>query len=126
MTEDPAPYGQTPSSDFDSQYRRVFEAAGCRTQIQLAAMFEIKQSSVSDAKRRQSVPAEWLLKLLLRKGISPAWIIHGQGPRLMVPAEASESVPPEPVYVRETRPPKDCTAQELVNELVRRAIETMR
>ncbi len=45
---------------FEAQYGRVFEAAGCRTQAELAAFLGIRQSSISDAKRRKSIPAEWL------------------------------------------------------------------
>ena len=63
MTETPYPYGSAPQSDFESQYRRVFEAAECRTQVALAELLEIKQSSISDAKKRNSIPADWRVKL---------------------------------------------------------------
>lgn len=33
------------------------------------------QSSVSDAKRRQSIPAEWRVKLFEKKRINPEWIL---------------------------------------------------
>lgn len=42
---------------------RVFEAAECRTQIALAELLGIKQSSISFAKRRGTIPADWLVKL---------------------------------------------------------------
>jgi Bacteriophage CI repressor helix-turn-helix domain. len=53
-----------PSSDFASQYRRICEAAACRTQIELASILKIKQSSISDAKRRKAIPSDWLITLL--------------------------------------------------------------
>ncbi|GAB1410048.1 hypothetical protein MASR1M90_12020 [Desulfovibrionales bacterium] len=56
MTEDTRPYGDTPDTSFESQYKRVFEAAECRTQAQLASVLEVRQSSISDAKRRKIFP----------------------------------------------------------------------
>ncbi len=50
--------------------QRVFTATGCRTQVELADMLGVKQSSISDAKKRKVIPAEWLVKLLRLKGIS--------------------------------------------------------
>lgn len=66
---------------------RVFEATGCRTQTELADLLGIRQSSVSDAKRRGVIPADWLVTLLARKNINPAWILTGQAPRYLGPLE---------------------------------------
>ena len=101
---------------------RVFEAAECKTQVELAELFEIRQSSISDAKRRKSIPAEWLIKLLRLKGINPDWILTGEGPKYLQPVEDGKSALPPVVYQIEIRPPDECSAQELVNELVRRAL----
>ena len=79
MTEIPSHYGQEPSTDFEAQYFRVFEAAGCKTQVELASFLEITQSSISDAKKRKSIPPDWLLKLLDKKWINPGWIRSGLG-----------------------------------------------
>ena len=79
MTETPTPYGFKPQSDFESQFRRVFEAASCRTQMELATFLEIRQSSISDAKRRRSIPSEWLIKLFDKKHTNPDWIRTGLG-----------------------------------------------
>lgn len=49
---------------FEEQLERMHCSAGTRTQAQLAAFLDIRQSSVSDAKKRQTIPAEWLLRLL--------------------------------------------------------------
>ena len=83
MTEEILPYGSLPQSDFESQYKRVLEAAGCRTQLDLAAVLEIRQSSISAAKRRRSIPSAWLLKLFKRKRISLEWLRTGQGEKVM-------------------------------------------
>lgn len=37
----------------------------------LSAYLGIRQSSISDAKRRVVVPAAWLLTLLTREGVNP-------------------------------------------------------
>ena len=62
---------------------RVFEAAGCRTQIELANLLGIRQSSISDAKKRNSVPAEWLVTLLRLRGVNPEWVLTGNGPKYL-------------------------------------------
>lgn len=63
--------------------QRFFQAAGCRTQTELAVFLGIRQSSVSDAKRRRVIPAEWLITLLRRKNINPDWVLTGAGPRFL-------------------------------------------
>lgn len=121
MTETPYPYGSAPQSSFESQYRRVFEAAECRTQVKLAELLEIKQSSISDAKKRKSIPADWRVKLFEKKRINPEWILYGEGAKYLIPADAQQGLP-HVVRVMEIRPPQECSAQELFNELVRRTM----
>ncbi len=113
------------SSSFESQYQRVFEAAECKTQVELASVLDVRQSSVSDAKRRQSTPAEWLLTLFAKKSISPRWVLCGEGARYCVPADAEQGKPQVVTVERitEIRPPQECSSQELFNELVRRSIK---
>ena len=103
--------------------KRVFEVSGCRTQLELATMFDIRQSSISDAKRRGSVPSEWLVKLQRLKGVNPDWILTGKGPKYLSPSE-SGPIEPHVAYRVEIRPPAECSAKELVNELVRRALKS--
>ena len=83
--------------------------------------FDIRQSAITDAKRRGAIPADWLLKLLRIQGVNPDWILTGEGVHYLRSAESEE-----PVFsaerVIEIRPPEQCSAQELINELVRRAL----
>lgn len=102
--------------------QRVFETVQCKTQMELADYLGIRQSSISDAKRRNSVPAEWLIKLLRMKGVNPDWILTGQGPRFMRPIVEADGEFPPVVYRVEVRPPEDCSTQELFTELVRRSL----
>lgn len=124
MTEDPAPYGAPfpCPPDPKASLRRVFEAAGCRTQVELAEFLGVRQSSVSDAKKRGSVPAEWLLKLLLLRGINPVWVLTGQGARWMQPAEEAGRLPLALSDVGACAA-KDCTTEALLQELLRRAMQ---
>lgn len=105
---------------------RVFHVAGCRTQTELAQLLQIRQSSISDAKRRGSIPAEWLLKLLKLKGTNPDWIMTGQGPRFMQPVENLGPHAMQAVFAPQGRPLAECTAQELITELVRQALKDIR
>lgn len=66
--------------DFNDIYERMRMATGCRTQMELADVLEIRQSSISDAKRRDSVPGDWYMKLFDRFGLNPDWLKQGVGP----------------------------------------------
>ena len=124
MTEDARPYGDTPDTSFESQYKRVFAAAECRTQVQLADVLEVRQSSISDAKRRKNIPAEWRVKLFEKKRVNPEWILFGVGAKYLVPADSAQTMP-HVVKVTEVRPPAECSAQDLFSELVRRALQPL-
>lgn len=102
---------------------RVFMVAGCQRQTELADPLGIKQSSISDAKKRNAIPAEWLVKLLRLKGVKPEWILTGLGPKKLGPAKGEPAT--HVIYLTETKPPKECSAQDLVNELVRRALSQL-
>ncbi len=104
-----------------SALERIFQAAGCRTQQQLAEFLDIRQSAITDAKRRGAIPADWLLKLLRIQGVNPDWILTGKGVHYLRSAESEEPVFPAERVI-EIRPPEQCSAQELINELVRRAL----
>ncbi|NDV23477.1 bacteriophage CI repressor [Desulfovibrio sp. JC022] len=54
------------------------------TQVKLAEALGIRQSSISDAKRRNSIPADWFLKALETAGVDPNWIRTGTGPKYRV------------------------------------------
>ena len=107
---------------------RVFEAAGCRTQIELANLLGIRQSSISDAKKRNSIPAEWLVTLLRLRGVNPEWILSGDGPKFLSNAttdskgltgsqEQGSSLPATPPSLDVLR----CfSSRDLADELLRR------
>lgn len=74
--------------------QRFFEAVECRTQAELAEFLGIKQSSISDAKKRKTIPPDWLLTALRKKGIRPDWILTGQGARMLQSCDGMGMVVP--------------------------------
>ena len=71
---------------FNEVLERIKKATGARTQVQLADVLDVRQSSISDAKRRCSVPADWFLKLYRSHGLSPDWLAHGSEPVYLHPS----------------------------------------
>ena len=73
---DPASPGE-----FDAVFARIRVAIpSIETQRDLADLLDIRQSSVSDAKRRQVIPGEWAIKLFRSHQINPLWIYEGLDP----------------------------------------------
>ena len=66
--------------NFDEAMARIHGATQTRTQIELAEILGIRQSSISDAKRRNSIPDGWLIALYDKYRINPDWIRAGTGP----------------------------------------------
>ncbi len=83
---------------FEEALERIYKATGTSTQVQLAEVLDIRQSSISDAKRRKSVPADWLLKLYENQGLNPSWIKQGSEPMFLDDdkAKAFEATPDQP------------------------------
>jgi len=61
--------------DFELAMERIQTITGCRTQTELGKVLGIKQSSISDAKRRQVIPDGWLVSLFRCYGANPSWIL---------------------------------------------------
>ncbi|MDY6851161.1 MAG: S24 family peptidase [Thermodesulfobacteriota bacterium] len=68
---------------FSQVLGRIKEATGARTQVELAEILGIRQSSISDAKRRSSIPSDWFLKLFRQYGLNPDWLAEDKGPRYL-------------------------------------------
>ena len=65
---------------FEAIYARMLFAAGVRTQTELASLLQMKQASISEAKKRGSIPAEWCMRLYDTCGVSFDWQRFGTGP----------------------------------------------
>jgi hypothetical protein len=68
---------------FEAAMERIKVVTGCYTQVTLAEVLEIRQSSISDAKRRASIPDGWLVTLLRSHKVLPDWILTGEGPQYL-------------------------------------------
>lgn len=65
---------------FDEVFARILSALGIHSQIELARILSVKQSVISDARRRNAIPRGWLLKLRDQNGLNPGWLTTGSGP----------------------------------------------
>lgn len=59
------------------------------------------------------------------KGIRPDWILTGQGARMLQSCDGMGMVVPLHVPILEIRPPEECTMEELMVEIFRRASTTI-
>lgn len=66
---------------FRAAMTRLHETCGTRTQVDLAEFIGVRQSSISDARRRRNIPDSWLLTVMRRTGADPDWLLRGTGPR---------------------------------------------
>ena len=65
---------------YEETMARIKIVSRPQTQTELAKLLEVSQSSVAEAKRRQSIPADWYLKLFEKLGVNPDWLKKGNGP----------------------------------------------
>ena len=65
---------------FEAVYARMLFAANVRTQTELANILGMKQASISDAKRRGCIPADWCMRLYDSHGVRVDWQRFGKGP----------------------------------------------
>jgi len=64
---------------FEIIYSRILSVTNCITQMELATVLEISQSSISDAKRRASIPDTWLIILFDKFRLNPDYLRCGTG-----------------------------------------------
>ena len=65
---------------YEETMARIKTVSRTQTQTELAKLLEVSQSSVAEAKRRQSIPADCYLKLFEKLGVNPDWLKKGNGP----------------------------------------------
>ncbi|CAK7015237.1 MAG: hypothetical protein DELT_02231 [Desulfovibrio sp.] len=78
---------EPPHTSFDAQLERIKLITGKKTQLELADFLGIRQSAISDAKRRGKLPNGWLVVLMRVKSASPEWILTGKGPCFFPPPQ---------------------------------------
>lgn len=110
---------------FQEQLERIKLISDARTQVELAKFLGIRQSEVSDAKRRREIPSSWLVILMLMKNVNPEWILTGKGPYSIIRLPVLNDHEIEEVIVAEKsdkealrRLPSRILADELVRRIV--------
>ena len=64
---------------FEQFFERVTAATGIRSQTELAAALGINRSAVTQAKKKGTIPAKWVLELSRKFALSPDWLEKGIG-----------------------------------------------
>lgn len=92
---------------FDDIFRRFLQVTGTSTQQELADVLGIKQSTISESKKRNTVPPGWYLTLFEKRGVNPDWLREGKGPMLLRTEEGryvEPGIPPSPLMQGVSRP----------------------
>ncbi|MBI4804399.1 MAG: helix-turn-helix domain-containing protein [Desulfovibrio sp.] len=74
-------------NEFTEGFTRIVKALNISTQLELADILNIRQSSISDAKRRGVIPGEWALKLYKQHKLNPRWVYDGLPPTFLSASE---------------------------------------
>ena len=125
MPDDPLKHEAAPATDFDAQYRRIFEATECETQYALARLLEITPGTVSYIKRRRAIPESWLRRLLRKAGVNPEWILYGTGRVLVCPKGPPGWEGLAVSRALERNRFRGFSTEELLAELVRRVLKQL-
>lgn len=86
--------------DYNNIITRIHYATKTRTQTELATLLGVRQSSISDAKKRGSIPNNWYLMLFEKLGVNPDWLKSGLGPMYLrgdagyLPSDDAEELSP--------------------------------
>lgn len=64
---------------FDAQLKRLMLVTETTSLSGLARYLGVRQSAVSDARRRGAMPAEWFIGLMQIMNLNPEWILTGKG-----------------------------------------------
>jgi phage repressor protein C with HTH and peptisase S24 domain len=64
---------------FDSFLQRIATATGITSQTQLASALGINRSAITQARKKDSIPAKWILQLYRSFGLNPEWVETGMG-----------------------------------------------
>lgn len=67
------------NTKFDLFLKRVSEATGIDTQMDLASALQVNRSAITQARKKDSIPDRWILKLYRRFGLNPDWLETGFG-----------------------------------------------
>ncbi len=64
---------------FEGFIKRVYEATEIDSQLQLASVIGVNRSAITQARKKNSVPESWILRLYKTYGLNPEWLESGSG-----------------------------------------------
>lgn len=79
-----------PQTRFETFSKKVSDAIGLRNQNELSAAIGVNSSSITQARKRDKIPANWILKLCLKYGLNPNWLEKDIGPAFIQPFNNAE------------------------------------
>lgn len=92
----------------EKAFDRLYQITKTRTQNELAEVIGVRQSSISDAKKRGSIPADWLLTLFRTHKANPDWILTGMGSQYLMLTPVSISADQTYDDLQSVSDKKDC------------------
>lgn len=80
------------SSAFENMVQRIYEATGLSSQTELAEALGVNRSAITQARKKNSFPDKWMLRLYRRFGLNPDWLESGVGPVFVHSGREEESI----------------------------------
>lgn len=74
-----------PKTKFDIFSKKVNEVLGLRNQNELSDVIGVNSSSITQARKRDKIPANWILQLCLKYGLNPNWLEKDVGSAFIQP-----------------------------------------
>lgn len=72
---------------FNIFFERVAKTTGISNLSDLARILNVNRSAVTQARKKDSVPAKWILHLYKQHGLNPKWLEDGSGPASLIPMD---------------------------------------
>lgn len=79
-----------PQTRFEIFSKKVSDVMGLRNQNELSAVIGVNSSSITQARKRDKIPANWILKLCLKCGLNPNWLEKDIGSAFIQPFNNAE------------------------------------
>ena len=79
------------NNTFNTFFERASKPLGITSLTELADILKVNRSSITQARKKDSVPANWLLELFRRYGLNPDWLEGGNGPQFLKPDDDSDA-----------------------------------
>jgi phage repressor protein C with HTH and peptisase S24 domain len=79
-----------PQTRFEIFSKKVSDVIGLRNQNELSAVIGVNSSSITQARKRDKIPANWILQLCLKYGLNPNWLEKDIGPVFIHPFNNAE------------------------------------